>query len=264
MRLFDRIDIFALRVLNGSLESVAAYGVAQNLALGPGLVGTALTPAVIAALSYHFARGDADGAQRLSGDALRAGFLMLPLALIAAGAAPALVDLMFGARYAATAQLFSLLVIGAVGTLIIALTGGILVAAGRLRWTVALSAPLLLVAIVGHLVFVPRFGAVGAAGVTMGTALLGAVVGCVAAHVLVLTPIPVATLVRGVALGGAAGWAISEWRVSGPAVLPALAVTVTVFAVAMYVTGEMRAAERARLARWFRSVLRPTPTAGAS
>ncbi len=108
MRLFDRIDIFALRLLGGSIESVAAYGVAQNLALAPALFGTALTPALVAALSVHFARGDGPGARLLGGKALRVGFLMVPATLFAAGAAPALIDLMFGVRYVDAGPVFAL------------------------------------------------------------------------------------------------------------------------------------------------------------
>jgi GT2 family glycosyltransferase len=174
LRLFDRIDIFALRVLGGSMESVAAYGVAQNLALGPGLFGAAFTPALIAALSYRLARGDDDGARQLSRGALRAGFLMVPLTLLTAGTAPELIALLFGPAYAAAAPLFAILLVGAAGTLLIALAGGVLVAAGKLRWTVALTAPLLLVAGIAHLVLIPRMGAVGAATVTTGTAIVGA------------------------------------------------------------------------------------------
>jgi O-antigen/teichoic acid export membrane protein len=257
LRLFDRIDIFALRVLGGSMDSVAAYGVAQNLALGPGLFGSAFTPALIAALSYRLARGDGGGARELSGDALRVGFLMVPLILLVAGAAPGLIALLFGPAYAAAASLFAILLVGAVGTLVIALAGGVLVAAGHLRWTVVLTAPLLLVASLGHLVFIPRMGAVGAATVTAGTAIAGAACACAAARHVVGTRIPLATLLRGILLGSAAGWVVSTLDVAGYAVLVVLAVLTVILAAAMCVTGELHAHERERLKRWTRALLRP-------
>jgi len=257
LRLFERIDIFALRALGGSMESVAAYGVAQNLALGPGLFGSAFTPALIAALSYRLARGDDGGARQLSRDALRAGFLMVPLTLLAAGAAPELIALLFGPAYAAAAPLFAILLVGAAGTLLIALAGGVLVAAGQLRWTVALTAPLLLVAGIAHLVLIPRMGAVGAATVTAGTAIAGAAGACAAVRLLLGTGIPVATLLRGMLFGCAAGWTASKWRVTGYAVLAALAALTVILAAAMCLTGELRAEERTRLKRWTRALLRP-------
>lgn len=260
MRLFDRIDIFALRLLGGSIESVAAYGVAQNLALGPALFGSALTPALIAALSWRLARGDRSGARRLGDTALRVAFLMLPVTLLVAGAAPALIDLLFGARYADAAPLFALLVVGAAGTLLIALAGGLLVAAGRLRWTLILAAPLLLVALVGHLIAIPRAGAVGAATVTAATALLGAAAACGAARTLIGTHIPVITLVRGLVLGAGAGWLAWAWPARGLVVLPAFALIALLLAGAMALTGELRADERTRLLGWIRTVRLRAPS----
>ncbi len=254
MRLFDRIDIFALRLLGGSLESVAAYGVAQNLALAPGLVGSAFTPALIAALSVRFARGDAPGARLLGGTALRVGFLILPLTLLAAGAAPALVELLFGVRYAGTAPLFALLVVGAAGTLLIALAGGLLVAAGRLRWTLILTAPLLVVALVGHLFAIPRAGAIGAATVTAGTALLGAAAACTAARALVGTHIPVMTLVRGIVFGAGAGWLAWAWPVRGLVIVPVFALIAVLLGAAIALSGELRTDERARMLAWMRTL----------
>jgi hypothetical protein len=93
--------------------------------------------------------------------------------------------------------------------------------------------------------------------VTAGTALLGAAAACAAARFLVGTPIPLATLVRGVTLGGSAGWAMSIWHLPGPAVLPVLALVVVMLVAATCLTGELRASERAWLWRWTRERLRP-------
>lgn len=257
LRFFERIDIFALRALGGSMESVAAYGVAQNLALGPGLFGAAFTPALIAAVSYRLARGDDGGARQLSRDALRAGFLLVPLTLLVAGAAPGLILLLFGPAYATAAPLFALLLVGAAATVLIALAGGVLVAAGKLRLTLALTAPLLPIAGIAHVLLIPGMGAIGAAIVTAGTAILGAAAACAVAWFAVGTPVPLGTLLRGVVLGSAAGWGAWTWDLTGYAVLPALALLLASLAAAMFVTGELRADERARLRRWTRSFLRP-------
>lgn len=257
LRLFERIDIFALRFLGGSMESVAVYGVAQNLALGPGLFGAAFTPAFIAALSYRLARGDGDGARELSRDALRAGFLMVPLTLLAAGAAPGLIAMLFGPAYAAAAPVFALLVVAAACSLIIAVAGGVLVATGHLRWTVVLTAPLLLVAGIAHLVLIPKMGAVGAATVTTGTAIVGAVGACAAVRLLLGKVIPFPTLLRGVLLGGAAAWVAWTWNVTGYALIAVLAALIAMLATAICLTGELRIQERAHLKRWTRALLRP-------
>lgn len=257
LRLFDRIDIFALRALGGSIESVAAYGVAQNLAQGPGLFASAFTPALIAALSYRLARGDTDGAHQLGSDALRAGFLVFPVILLIAGAAPQVTVLLFGSGYASAAPLFARLVVAAAGTLLLALASGLLVAAGRLNWTIVLTAPLLLFAFVAHVLVIPKFGATGAATVTAVVAIAGALAACATVRILLHTRLPLATLLRGVVLGGTAGWLASTVDLAGVALVAMLAALTVILVAAIGLTGELRASERARLRNWTRSLLRP-------
>lgn len=254
LRLFERLDIFALRLLGGTMESVAAYGVAQNLALMPGLFGGAFVPALIAGLSSRLAGGDADSARQLGGQALRAAFLFLPLVLIAAGAAPALIDLLFGPSWAAAAPLFAVLVAGAAGTLVMGLCGGMLIAAGRFRWTIALAAPLLLIALAGHLLVVPRAGAIGAAAVTSGTALLGAAASCAAVWRLLAHPVPLASLGRALVFGGAAGWAARSLPAMGMALPFVLVLLIGAVAIALWLTGEVRPEERVRARLWAQSL----------
>ena len=260
LRLLDRLDIFALRGFGGALENVAAYGVAQNLALAPTLFGTAFVPALVAAFSYRVARGDGVGARRLSSQALRAGFLMLGLTLLAASAAPGLIVLLFGIRYAAAAPLFAVLIVGAGATLVNGLAIAVLVGAGELRWTVGLTLPLVIIAALGHTLFIPRYGAVGAAMVTASSAFLGATASCAATRVLVGTPIPYATLLRAVGLGGITAWALAMVNVDGAAVLAALAACLLLFAAALVLSGELRPNERA----WVRARRRPSESPSVS
>ena len=231
----------------GAMENVAAYGVAQNLALGPALFGSAFVPALVAAFSYRAARGDLIGARALSGQALRAGFLMLGLTLLLAGAAPGLIELLFGARYAAAAPLFALLIVAAGAALLTGLAIAVLVGAGHLPWTVRLTVPLVVIAAIGHALLVPRYGAVGAALVTASTALIGATASCAATRLIVGTPIPFATLIRSVGVGGCTAWALVRLNPGGSAVLPVLAISVIVVAFTLVVSGELRPGERERI-----------------
>ena len=260
LRLLDRMDIFALRIFGGAMENVAAYGVAQNLALGPALFGSAFVPALVAAFSYRAARGDLAGARALSGQALRAGFLMLGLTLLLAGAAPGLIELLFGARYAAAAPLFALLIVAAGAALLTGLAIAVLVGAGKLPWTVRLTLPLVVIAAIGHSLLVPRYGAVGAAFVTTCTALIGATASCAATRLIVGTPIPFATLIRSVGLGAFTAWGLVSLNPGGAAVLPVLAISVIVVAIALVVSGELRPGERDRI----RALRRPAESPSVS
>lgn len=257
MRLFDRLDLFAIRLLGTPLETVAAYGVAQNLALGPGLLAMAFVPALIAALSYRFTAGDTAGAHRTAMTSLRVGLLVLPAACLAAGAAPVIVESLFGAAYRPSAPLFAALVIGAVGALLLSLASGILVAAGHPRWTIAVTAPMVPIAALAHLLVVPRAGASGAAIVTMITSLAAAGASLVMAHRLVGIPLPLGSLARTIAVGIVAFWA-------GATLLPApgtgallwLCVLGIATGGALALAGELTRAERHHARRWTAAALR--------
>jgi len=79
-----------------------------------------------------------------------------------------------------------------------------IIAASKPRWSFALTAPFLPVAIVGHLIMVPRFGSLGAAAVTTSVACMGALASVLAVrHVWQILP-SVTTLLRSVLLSGLA------------------------------------------------------------
>lgn len=257
MRFFDRLDLFAIRLLGTSMETVAAYGVAQNLALAPGLLALAFVPALIAALSARFAAGDVSGAHRTATDSLRLGLLVLPAAGLAAGSAPVLVETLFGAGYLDAGPLFAALVIGSTGALLLSVASAVLVAAGRPGWTIALAAPMVPAALLGHLLVIPRAGAVGAAVVTAVTSLLAAAAGCIVVHRLVGIPLPFRTLARALVVGVPAYWAgASLLPEPGLAALGALVVLTAAAAAALVLTGELTTDERDRAGRGLAAALR--------
>jgi O-antigen/teichoic acid export membrane protein len=113
------------------------------------------------------------------------------------------------------------------------------------------------VAAIGHLLVVPRAGAVGAALVTAATSLTGAAAACIAAHRLVGTPFPMATLVRAVGIGAVAFWA-GILLLPGPGVgglLGVVALAVALLA-ALGLTGELSIAEWGRARRWVAAAFR--------
>lgn len=248
MRIFDRVDLFMVRAFGSALGVVGAYGVAQSLALAPGLFGQAFTPAVIAALSARRRRGDAAGAREAARDALRAGVLVLPFALLVAGAAPALVPLLFGDGYAGAAPFVALLSVGAVGALIISLEGAVLVAHGRASATAWTTLPVLALALAGHVLLVPRLGALGAALVTTGTALAGGAAGLLVVRRLCMVPLPdAATMLRALVVGALAGAIARRWPAPGLTLVPELAALGAGIIALLVLLGELRPAERAWL-----------------
>jgi O-antigen/teichoic acid export membrane protein len=257
LRLFDRLDLFMIRLFGEPLETVAAYGVSQNLALAPGLFGSAFVPGLIAALSYHFAMGDRLAARRTSTGALRVAIVAWPAAALAAGAAPVLVETFFGTAYRPAAPFFAMLVIAGAAMLALGVSGGILLAAGRPEWTLAITAPTVPLAALAHLLVIPRAGATGAAMVTTTTAIAAAIAAFAAVHHVVGAPLPLATLIRALAVGALAFWA-GKALLPGPGIpglFAALALAIAVAAV-LALSGELTSSERSNAVRWASAALR--------
>ncbi len=171
--LFNRLDLIMLKALGGTSADAGVYGVAQNLALLPSLFSFSLAPALLSTLSRALREGDDDAARETGRQSLRAVFLLLPFAALAAGAAHEIVGLIFGADFLAAVPLVRLLIFGALALLLLAVTTSVLTAAGKPLWTFHLAWPLLPGA-AAHLFLIPRAGAVGAAFVTTALACAAA------------------------------------------------------------------------------------------
>lgn len=92
LRLFDRLDIFALKILGGTAAQVGIYASAQNLTLVAGILALSFSPLLLSTLSQALARGDVHQARATGRDAMRLVLALLPISGMAAGAAPGIVD----------------------------------------------------------------------------------------------------------------------------------------------------------------------------
>ena len=163
---FVRIDLFFLKALGGTAEQAGHYGAAQNLAQLPGLLAVSIAPFLLSTLSRVLSMGNHAQAHELSRHALRFSLILVSMAAVVAGTASELVVLVFGAAFTPSASLLAILILGSSALLVLTVSTTILVALGRPSLTVRLTAPLVPLAIIGHLLVVPRLGAVGAALVT--------------------------------------------------------------------------------------------------
>lgn len=250
LRLFDRLDLITLAAAGGTVRDSGYYGAAQNLATLPSLFSTAFTPLLLSSLSRAFRNSDAALARALARDALRGVLLILPFAGLVAGASPDIVDLVFGPSFRPAAPLLSVLVLGAVALVMHAVGTAALTAAGRPGLTLALTAPIPVVALAGYLVIIPQAGAAGAATVTALCAAAAAVATMVAVHKVCHAHVPIATLVRSVVVVGLSYGAAAMWPASGFAVVAKLSVLAMAVPLTLAVLGEFSAAEL-RAARSF-------------
>jgi O-antigen/teichoic acid export membrane protein len=211
LRLFDKLDLYMLKALGGSLRDAGLFGAAQNLSLMPGFLALAFSPLLLSTLGRVLREGNQLLARTISRDALRVSLWIVPFAGLTAGASVDIVRAIYGKEFVRAAPLLSLLIFGAVALVFNSVGMAILIAAGKLKWTLILSAPLPFIAAFGHVLMIPRWGMVGAAGVTLFTATMAAAATSFAVYRCWRVFPPLATLCRCVlvcalAFGMAAVW----------------------------------------------------------
>jgi O-antigen/teichoic acid export membrane protein len=241
MRLLDRVDLFALGALSGSATVSGIYAAAQNLALIPGIFAGSFSPLLLATVSRQLQGGGEDHAKRLGVNAMRAPFVILPFAALAAGAAPEIVRLVFGRAFLAAAPLLAPLLLAATALVTMSVTTAVLTALGRPGWTFALAGPLVPLALVGHLLVIPRWGSVGAATVTAAAAALGAVASTLAVHRVWSVLPPARTVVRGLVVSVLAYVLAAAWPASGAMLVVKLGALSALVVVALLALGEFSA-----------------------
>ncbi len=215
VRLFDRLDLIALVHIAGSPREGGIYGAAQNLSLLPSLFATSFTPLLLSTLTSLRRKKDELAVKRLSRDAMRWVLLPLPFVGLALGAAPEIVDLVFGPAFSPAAKLLPPLLLAAVAMVLVSVTTSILIAAERMNLTLACTAPLPVVAAIGYLIVIPRVGAGGAAAVTVCSASLAAFALVFAVHRVSGVFPPLLTILRCGLVAGAAYAAAMAWPTAG-------------------------------------------------
>lgn len=245
LRFFDRLDLFALKVLGGTAEQAGIYGAMQSVSVVPGIIAVAVSPLILAVLSRAIRAGDSHTVRRLTRDGMRMVIALVPFAAMTAGAAPEIVSLIFGPRFLPGSPVLAILIFAALAGIMLSVTTAILIAADKPSWTLALAGPLVPLAAVGHVLFIPRFGPVGAAFVTTLSANLGAVAGILAVHSIVRTLPPAATLGRSVLVAGCAYILASVWHTPGSMLLLKLPAMVVGILGALLLLGEFSATELA-------------------
>lgn len=243
LRLFDKLDLLALKVLGGTAEQAGIYGAAQNVSLVPSIFALSFSPLLLSTLSRTLRAGDDRRAREMGRDAMRVVIALLPFAGMTAGAASEIVCLIFGPKFLPAAPLLALLGFGALAMVMISVATTILTAAGKPGWTFALTGPLVPLAVTGHLLLIPRLGAVGASLVTTLFAGLGALATVWAVYRIWRILPPAATLLRSVLVCGLAYVVAALWPAPGVSLLLKLPVIGLIIPLIFLLLGEFSARE---------------------
>lgn len=174
-----RMDLFAVKALGATVEEAGLYGAAQNLALLPTFLGMSAAPLLLSSVSRALSRGDASLARTMTGQAMRGVLALFPLAAVIAGSAGEIAACLFGASFQGTGRFLPALIFGAAATLPLSVALTVLIADGKPRMTYVLTGPLVPLALLGHVVVIPRYGPFGASLVTASVAFIGMVIGLV-------------------------------------------------------------------------------------
>jgi len=247
MQLFSKIDLFALSALRGTSPDVGLYAAAQNLAVPPGLFALSLAPLLLATLGRLRHAGADSDARRVARNALRVAIALLPMAALIAGSADELVRVVFGPSFAGSGGILALLFAGGVALVVMSVSVSVVTAMDAQRVVSVLGVGVLGVALVGHMVLIPRFGAMGAAMVTAGASVAGGLASVLLVHRLWHVN-AYATLVRSSLFAGPVYWlAAAVPTTGGVALVAKLALLSALVAGAFVVTGELDADERRHL-----------------
>ena len=213
--LFSKLDLLIFKMLGGTAGEAGIYGAAQNLSIMPGIFAASFSPLLLSTLSRLISGDDVTSAKVIGSDAMRLVTMLLPFAAMTAGMAHEIVDFIFGALFLQAAPLLSVLIFGAVAMVMISVATVILTAAGKPKWTLACAVPLLPLAVIGHVLLIPLFGAMAAALVTTFLSGLGAMAAVLAVYRLWRILPPLATLGRSSVICGAVFILGLFWPASG-------------------------------------------------
>lgn len=242
LRVF-RLDLVVLKILGGTAAQAGFYGTALNLSIPPVLFSSAMQSPLLSTLTRELKFGNREKAITVGTTSLRSVLWLIPFAFMTAGAAPEIIRLIFGSRFVAAAPLLAWLIFAPIGLHAIYTSSSVFIALDRPNWTYRLTLPMVPLAAVGHLVLIPRLGAVGAAAVTAAVALLGAGAAMFAAYACLDARPSARSIGASGSASAAAGILAFFWPASGLMVIIKILVIMGVIVATMVAMGEFTRSE---------------------
>ena len=241
--IYNGMDLFMLKILGGTATQAGIYSAAQSLSLLPGLFSWTFSSLLLATLSRQLADSQRNLARELVRDAMRVTLWLIPIAAIIAGAAPEIVEIIFGTAFLSAGPLLALLVVGGVANVMFTVALTVMTADGHPVRTVLFTAPLIPLALAGHVVMIPRYGQLGAALVTVAVALLSTFVAIMSICMPWRVWPPLGTFLRSVVIALIVGTASVLWPTPGMFVFAKLMVLGTLGLMTYWWIGEFRHGE---------------------
>jgi len=245
LRLFDRLDLLMLKSLGATAADAGIYGAAQTVSLSLGLFTVAFAPLLLSTISRTLRDGCLDEAKTLARNAMRAVIAFGPAAALLSGTGAEISLVVFGVEFARAGPLIGPLALAALALTMMHVATSILTAAGKPRWTFLLVGPLVPLALLGHLLLIPRYGALGAASVTALGASLSAVAQMIAIYRLWGAAPPLGTVGRSALLCVVAYVSATLWPTPGLLLFVKLPVLALLVLAGYLLLGEFTSTELA-------------------
>ena len=243
--LYTHLDLLALKALGGSASQAGMLSAARNLSLLPGFFASAIAPLLQSTLGHLLQSGKQAEARAMGRQALRIIFGLFPFISISIGASQEIVTWVFGPLFAPAAPLFSTLMLAALALVIIAVVSAILIASGKPERIVTLAGPLAPLACIGHLLLVPRLGALGAALVSLAVAWIGALTALLIVYRLWRIAPPIGTFWRTGVVSASVYILTISWKTPGVFLLGKLTVLCLSVVALFFLLGEFTLSELA-------------------
>lgn len=246
------LDLWSLKSLwLGGGEVIGLYVAALNVAKLPVVVPSVLSGVLFASLSWALARRDEAMARRyIHGAARFALVILLPSCTLLALHAEAAMMFLYSDVYAAAGLYLSLQLI-AFGLLVfLDIFLHALMAAGKHYQSAGILLALIPVASLFNLVFIPQFGAIGAATSLVLTIFLGTTIATICTYQRFGSLIPLSTLVR---VSMATGFIVlisSKISIEGPWLILKLIVLIGVYTLLLIILKELSRQDLKALALW--------------
>lgn len=247
LRIFERIDLFALKTLGGTASQAGIYAAVQNLTLAPSLFGLALSPILLAVLSRDLYLGDTEKAKQKGSGAMRIVLLLAPFAGMCAGASREIIMFLFGHSFQSAAPLLPPLMFGAVAMVMTSIAATILIAAGKPGWTFILTAPIVPFAVTGNMIVIPRMGPMGASLVTFFLSCLAAMATVLGVYKLWRILPPFGSFCRSTLVTAVTSVVAFFWAIEGIWLIVKLACITCLIPVLLMSLGEFKSHEIAMI-----------------
>ena len=248
-RIYQRADLLALKIFNGSAAQAGFYGAAQNLLMLSTIFMTSISPLLISTVSNMLSKNRHLEAQSTARNALRLALGLLPLAAIVAGSVHEIVPFVFGSEFTDAAPVFQILIFSEIAAILISLSTALMVAKGFPNWSLFLNAALILLVLPGYWHFVPQFEMIGAASVTTGGSLIGAIAGMWLVSRLMPGIFPLQSLFRSAIVTGICFWLSEIWVAEAWQLLIELPVLGVLAGILFVIFGEISPKERRTIVR---------------